>query len=74
MKKRLYRIGIFLFLVAVIPSCELLEDCKSCTMVTDDHGNITRGSELTYCGDKLVEIEGEEPVTIDGVTKYWDCK
>ena len=76
MKKIIQRILIILFFAALIPSCELLEDCKSCTVVTNDNGSISYApTSLTYCGDKLTEIEAEDPVNIGGgKTTYWECK
>ncbi len=75
MKTYLPRIGVFLLVTALIPSCELLEDCKSCQIVTNDNGTLSYGTSLTYCGDKLAEIEAEEPVTIGpGKTTYWECE
>jgi hypothetical protein len=75
MKKVFYKISLLLFFTALIPSCQLLEDCKSCTLVTNDNGTITYApSSLTYCGDKLTEIEAEDPQTIGSKTTYWECK
>lgn len=73
MRKLLYRIGILLVIASLIPSCELLGDCKSCTLVTDVSGNLSYGSSATYCGAELVAKEAER-VTIGGTTKYYDCQ
>lgn len=73
MRKLLYRIGVLLFLASIVPSCELLEDCKSCTLVTDVSGNLSYGSSATYCGAELKAKEAER-VTISGTTTYYDCQ
>jgi len=73
MRNLLRRIGVLLFLAALIPSCELLEDCKSCTLVTDTSGVKTYGSSATYCGTQLALKEAEN-VTIGGTTTYYDCQ
>ncbi len=74
MKKHLRRILLLSFIAAVIPSCEFLEDCKKCRIVKDENGVVTNGVPITYCGDKLAEIEGETPQTIGNTTTYWDCQ
>jgi len=74
MKTFLPRIGTFFLLAALIPSCELLDDCKSCRIVTNDNGTLSYGTSLTYCGDKLAEIEAEDPETIGNTTTYWECE
>jgi hypothetical protein len=73
MRKLLYRIGVLLFLASLIPSCELLGDCKSCTVVTDVSGNLSYGSSATYCGAELATKEAER-ITISGTTTYYDCQ
>lgn len=69
MRKHLRRIGVLLFLVALIPSCELLEDCKSCTLMVGS----TPGSTATYCGTELADKEAAYEV-IGGVASYYDCQ
>ena len=73
MKIILRRILILVILASFIPSCNLFEDCKTCRLVKDDHGVITKGAGIPTCGEALKERESEEPVTIDGVTTYWEC-
>jgi hypothetical protein len=74
MRKHIHRFAFLIFLVALIPSCELLEDCKSCTLVTEDSsGGTTNGATATYCGTQLAAKEAEN-VTINGVTTFYDCK
>jgi hypothetical protein len=74
MRKLIRRIGILLFLAALVPSCELLEDCKSCTLVTvPSGGDPYYGSTATYCGTQLIEKEAED-VTIAGTRTYYDCQ
>ena len=73
MKKFLRRLSVFILIGAFIPSCNLLEDCKTCKMVTDNGGNITKGTGIATCGDELDERLAEEPVTLNGVTTYWEC-
>lgn len=73
MKKLLRRISVFIVLAAIIPSCELLEECKSCTLVTESSSGTYNGSSATYCGTELAEKEAEY-VTIGGTTTYYDCQ
>jgi hypothetical protein len=74
MKKSLRIFFGFLFLLAVIPSCELLEDCKTCKLITNNDGDISEGTGILYCGDKLEEKENSSPTTIGSVTTYWECE
>jgi|OpeIllAssembly_1097287.scaffolds.fasta_scaffold606910_2 hypothetical protein len=74
MKKFFRRLAMLLFFTALIPSCDLLEDCKTCKLKTDDNGTITYGSGIETCGDALAEREAEEPVTVGNVTTSWVCE
>jgi hypothetical protein len=77
--KRLARIALgLLLLAAVVPSCELLEDCATCKLVTYKNG--VWDSETTgilYCGEALAEKENSEPTTIgtppNQTTTQWEC-
>jgi hypothetical protein len=73
MKKTLLRASLFIGLIALIPSCELLEECKSCTLVTESDGVKNYGSSGTYCGTELAEKEAES-VTIGNTTTYYECE
>jgi hypothetical protein len=60
--------------LAVIPACDLVEECGTCELVTEDgDGNKTYGTPLPFCGDDLKEKEDAPPVTINGITTYWNC-
>jgi hypothetical protein len=74
MKNLIRRVFIFLLFAAFIPSCSLFEDCKTCKLVTDDGTNITKGTGIPTCGDKLAEREAEDPTTIGNTTTYWECE
>ncbi|MCF8224646.1 MAG: hypothetical protein K9J30_02075 [Bacteroidales bacterium] len=75
MKKRILRsTAAFVFLAAfIMPSCEFLEECGTCELVTDDGNEITYGTPLIFCGDNLLEKQNSEPVSIGGVTTWWNC-
>jgi hypothetical protein len=75
MKKRnLLIAALFLFGIVGLPSCELLEECGTCELVTvDADGNKTFGTPLPFCGDALIEKQNSSPVTVGGITTYWDC-
>jgi len=74
--KRRYIIvaGLVFLLLALVPACDLLEECGTCELVTiDADGNKTYGTPLLYCGDQLEEKLNSEPVTVGGITTYWEC-
>lgn len=73
-KSNLLIAALFVFVVGMLPACELLEECGTCALVTvDSDGNETIGTPLPYCGDNLVEKQNSSPVTVGGITTYWDC-
>ncbi len=74
MNKLLRRLAMLLFLAALVPSCNLLEDCKTCKLKTDDNGTITYGTGVPTCGDALSDREAEDPVTFGNVTTSWVCE
>ena len=58
----------------LIPACDIVEECGTCELVTEDaDGNKTYGTPLPFCGDDLKEKDEASPVTINGVTTYWNC-
>jgi hypothetical protein len=58
----------------LLSSCEALEDCKTCALVTKDNGVETfRGPGILYCGDNLAEKENYSE-TIGSLYTYYDCK
>ena len=73
MKRFLRRLLVLASVAVLVPSCEFLEDCKSCTLVTESGSGTSYGSTATYCGTQLAEKEAEN-VTINGTTTYYDCE
>ncbi|HYW94521.1 MAG TPA: hypothetical protein VE870_02925 [Bacteroidales bacterium] len=75
MKKLLRLGGVLLFLAIVGPSCDMLNDCKTCKLVVYENG--TKVSETTgtpYCGEKLAEKEDTDPVIVGSRTSVWECE
>ena len=75
MKKRsLVITSVVVMALGILPACDLIEECGTCELVTEDaDGNKTFGTPLPFCGDDLTEKENESPVTINGITTYWNC-
>ena len=75
MKKRnLFFAAIILFVIGMLPACELIEECGTCVLVTvDSDGNETETAPVPYCGDALTEKKNSSPVTLGGITTFWDC-
>lgn len=60
--------------MTIIPACDLVEECGTCELVTEDaDGNRDYGTPLPFCGDDLKDKEDASPVTINGITTYWNC-
>ncbi len=75
MKKRNILIAAVLVMaMGVLPACDVIEECGTCELITEDSGgNKTYGTPLPFCGDDLKDKEDASPVTINGVTTYWNC-
>ena len=73
MKNVIRRLLILLVIASLIPSCNLLEDCKTCKLETNDNGDVSYGTGVPTCGDALADREAEDPVTIGDVTTRWVC-
>ena len=66
--------GIFFILFLLIPACDFLEECGTCEFITvDADGNRSSGTPMFFCGDDLQERQNSSPVTVGGVTTYWEC-
>ena len=76
MKKRNILVALVVVLaLAVLPACNLVEECGKCELVTEySDGTPTEyGTPLPFCGDALKEREDAAPVEIGGTTTYWNC-
>jgi hypothetical protein len=74
MRKRIIHVGaVALFALGLLTSCDLIEECGTCQLVTESNGSVTKGIELYQCGDDLKEKEDSSPVKIGGVTTHWEC-
>jgi hypothetical protein len=74
MRKRIIHIGaVALFALGLLTSCDLIEECGTCELVTESNGSVNKGIPLYQCGDALKEKEDQAPVTVGGVTTYWNC-
>lgn len=75
MKKKLHFIfPLFLVAISIIPSCELVGDCKTCSRVTYIDGVlVSETSAAEYCGVELAAKEAEPPVVIGNTTTRWEC-
>jgi hypothetical protein len=74
-KNRFLTVGAVVILASgLLGACEVFEECGTCEMVTiDADGNETRTTPLPYCGDQLAERKDSQPVTVGGITTYWEC-
>ncbi len=75
MKRILRLIALALFLLVIGPSCESLEDCKTCKLVVYENGTkIDETTGTRYCGDGLTAKEDSEPVTVGNRTSVYECE
>jgi hypothetical protein len=72
-KKNIVLATLFILALALLTACDLLDECGTCELVTDDNGQVTYGTPLPVCGDQLKEKQDASPVTVGGVTTYWNC-
>lgn len=76
MKKRaLLAVLIFAGLSGFTASCEILDECGTCELVTIDNRDDTetRGTPLPYCGEDLKNKKDSSYETVGDFTTYWDC-
>jgi hypothetical protein len=66
MKKHIAKAFVISLVIGFsVSSCELLGDCKTCSIVTYENGSeISRTPGLLTCGDELAEKESASPITI----------
>jgi hypothetical protein len=76
MKKKILYAAAFLFIAWAAQSCEALEKCKFCKMVTTDNktGDVTYDPEAEYCGAALIAIEAKGATTVGDITTTWECR
>lgn len=57
-----------------LPDTTVSTECGTCEFVTEDsQGNKTSGTPLPFCGEQLIEKQESTPVTVNGITTYWNC-
>ena len=76
MKKRDILIAaLFVFVLGIVPACDLLEECGTCEMVTvEADGTLSYSTPTLFCGDELTEKKEAGTVEVDGKLIYWICK
>ena len=76
MKKKIFRFAVaFVFIVAIIPGCDLLEDCGTCEYVLYLNGTeVERGAPIPYCGDALIEKQNDPGRQIGDNWAIWECE
>ena len=75
MKKRDRLIAaLLLTAMGLFPACDIFEECSTCKLITEAaDGSKTETTPLPFCGEDLREKEDQLPVTVGGVTTYWEC-
>ena len=73
--KRIVRLILVFFILSLFVSdCGLLDNCGTCSLVTEVDGIETgRTPGVLYCDEKLDEMRNKEPHTIGNTTTYYDC-
>jgi hypothetical protein len=74
-RKNIWLAALLVLAMGILPACDLVEECGTCELVTeyDDDRPTEYGTPLPFCGDDLKDKEDAPPVTINGVTTYWNC-
>jgi hypothetical protein len=75
MKKRILRsfVGLIVIAAFTLPSCEFLESCGECELVTNNDGEISTAPPIPLCGDALIAKQDSEPTTLGDITTYYNC-
>ena len=74
-RKNILIAAVLITAMAVLPACDLIEECGTCELVTEysDGSDTEYGTELPFCGDDLKDKEDASPVPFNGTTTYWNC-
>ncbi|MEN8230328.1 MAG: hypothetical protein ABFS38_19355 [Bacteroidota bacterium] len=74
-KRNLLIAALFVFVLGILPSCDILEECGTCEMVTlEADGTLTYSTPTLLCGDDLTEKKEAGTVVVDGKSIYWICE
>ena len=74
MERFVRKIAVYLFIAMVVPSCELFDDCKTCSLATYIDGEFdSKTPGILYCGKELREKENQGPVVNGNTTQQWEC-
>ena len=76
MKRKVLYAASFVFIAWAATSCEALNDCKVCRLVTTDTstGQVNEGYETEYCGAQLLAIEAQKPVVVGSQSTVYECR
>ncbi len=74
--KKIIRLAVLFLLLAVTgPSCELLDDCKTCKLVVYEDGiKVSETTGTSYCGDDLKDKEDADPVIVGNRRSVYECE
>ncbi len=74
--KSILRLASVLFFMAIVgPSCESLDDCKTCKLVVyEDGARVSETTGTQYCGDELSDKENAEPVVVGNRESVYECE
>jgi len=79
MKKKILRFSaVFIIVAALVPACDMLEDCGTCELITQ-YGDGTSETTLSsvFCGDNYTDKVNSTPITVgegdNQITTYWSC-
>jgi hypothetical protein len=76
MKKVLLLSFGFLALTSVVSSCNKINDCKDCEVVTYDVNSgdeLSRTAATEYCGASLTAVEMQDPVIVGDEKTVYEC-
>jgi hypothetical protein len=70
MKRKILSAFLFLFIAWGFTSCDKLNDCEVCKLITkDSQGAVTdTGVEAEYCGAALIAFKAANPTVTNPVT------
>jgi len=73
--KRIAKLLLSFFLFTLlINGCDLIENCGTCSQVTEVDGTETgRTPGILYCDEDYDNKKDADPVIIGNTKTYWDC-
>jgi len=76
MKKRILRFVVTsLFIITLVPACDLFENCGTCELVTYlNKTEVSRTAPVPYCGEEYDNKKNDPGTYVGDNWVIWECE